>query len=365
PVAVRRPEKETRPGLFYKAAHQATLDPLAARRPAGGTFMWSEQVSGEGIVNSGHPDGADRLLGGASSGGWNSSAAAVLAYDVPHSMPWDWRVSLYTWTKGIAAGAYLVPLLLVLAGIIPISSPLWAWSAPVLGGAFLGLTGLLLIWDLEHPTRFVKLFLRPQWRSWLVRGAVFISAYAAVLFIHFVSTVAERLGAAAAPGVAAAPEVLAWVGAPFALATAAYTAYLFAQARARDLWQSPLLPTHLATQAILAGAAVTLLVAAVVEPGSVPTLSTWLALAAGGHLAFVAGELSMGHPTAHAHLAAREMTRGRFAPFFWSGLLLVAAGVVAPWIGLPGASLAASSALAGLLAHEHAYVQAGQSVPLA
>ena len=46
PVAVRRPEKETLPKLFYKGAHQATLDPLAARRPEGGLFMWSEQQEG-------------------------------------------------------------------------------------------------------------------------------------------------------------------------------------------------------------------------------------------------------------------------------------------------------------------------------
>ena len=43
PVTVRRPEKETLPKLFYKGAHQATLDPLAARRPEAGLFMWSEQ----------------------------------------------------------------------------------------------------------------------------------------------------------------------------------------------------------------------------------------------------------------------------------------------------------------------------------
>ena len=38
----------------------------------------------------------------------------MLAYDVPHKAPWDSRVSLYTWTKSIAAGAYLAPLLLAL-----------------------------------------------------------------------------------------------------------------------------------------------------------------------------------------------------------------------------------------------------------
>jgi Fe-S-cluster-containing dehydrogenase component/formate-dependent nitrite reductase membrane component NrfD len=357
-VSVRRPEKETRPNLYYKGAHQATLDPLAARRPAGATFMWSELVQGAQIVNSGHPgEGASRA--------WNSSAAAVLAYDVPHRAPWDWRVSLYTWTKGIAAGGYLVPLLLLLAGVVSTASPLWVWAAPIVGGAFLAATGLLLIADLEHPARFVKLFVRPQWRSWLVRGAVFITGYAIVLFLHFASNAAESLGAGSAPGVAGAPEVLAWVGAPLAGATAIYTAYLFAQATARDLWQSSLLPAHLAIQAALAGSAVTLLVAAILEPAAVSTLTIWLAAATAAHLALVWGEVTLAHPTAHAHLAVHEMTRGRHAGFFWLGLALTAAALFAPLAGAIGAPVLAVAALAGLLAHEHAYVQAGQSVPLA
>ena len=75
-VAVRRPEKETLPKLFYKGAHQATLDPLAAQRPEGGIFLWSEQGSGlPHQVISGHPGPA------------NNVAAAMLAYDVPHSAP--------------------------------------------------------------------------------------------------------------------------------------------------------------------------------------------------------------------------------------------------------------------------------------
>jgi formate-dependent nitrite reductase membrane component NrfD len=180
-----------------------------------------------------------------------------------------------------------------------------------------------------------------------------------------VSNVAEPLGAGGAPGIATAPESLAWIGAPFAMATAVYTAYLFGQAKARDLWQSPLLPAHLAIQALLAGAAATLLVAIFVEPSAVPVIATWLAVLAAAHLLLVAAEVSMVHPTAHAHLAARELTRGRYAGFFWTGIVLVAVALVAPFAGVPGAALAAACALAGLLAHEHAYVQAGQAVPLA
>jgi Fe-S-cluster-containing dehydrogenase component len=49
-VAVRRPEKGTHPKVFYQGAHQATLDPIAAARPAGGVFLWSEQQPGPAQV---------------------------------------------------------------------------------------------------------------------------------------------------------------------------------------------------------------------------------------------------------------------------------------------------------------------------
>jgi hypothetical protein len=86
-----------------------------------------------------------------------------------------------------------------------------------------------------------------------------------------------------------------------------------------------------------------------------------LAGAAVAHLAMAVAEVTLPHPTAHAHRAAREMTHGRYAGFFWVGALLVLVAVLAPVIGVAAVPLA----LGGVLAHEHAYVQAGQSVPLA
>ncbi|HVR71768.1 MAG TPA: 4Fe-4S dicluster domain-containing protein [Vicinamibacteria bacterium] len=339
-VTVRRPEKGTRPKLFYQGAHQATLDPLAARRPDGGLFMWSEQGALPHQVTSGHP------------GRHNSSAAALLAYDVPHRAPWDWRVSLYTWTKGVAAGAYLVPALLVLLGLLDADSALWVWAAPIVAGSFLAATGVLLLADLEHPARFYLIFARPQWRSWLVRGAVFITGYGAVLFLHLLAGVLGGSGARMALTVA---------GVPLAAMTAVYTAYLFAQARGRDLWQSPLLPPHFLAQALLAGAAALSLAASALEKGDAGVLP-WIT--AGGslaHLLLVAGEATFPHATAHARLAAWEMTRGAYRHYFRTGALLVAAGVLAPWAG----PVAGALALAGLLAYEHAHVQAAQAVPLA
>jgi len=354
PVNVRRPEKETLPKVFYRGAHQATLDPLAARRPEGGLFMWSEQKLDHETVTSGNPSFN------------NTSAAALLSYDVPHSLPWDWRVSLYTWTKSIAAGVYLVAAALVVLGyhspragsgaLVSYpdfhESPLWLWAAPVLSGAFLAFTGGLLIWDLEHPARFLLIFTRPQWRSWLVRGAFVIAGYSLVLALHFAASLAGEDG----------PQPwLSLAGIPLAALTAVYTAYLFAQAKARDLWQNPLLPPHLFAQAVLAGAGALLPLAAWLDPLVVRPLLWTLAASCLVHLLMVWGEVTLTHPTAHARLAVREMTRGRYRLFFWAAVLLTAAGLFAPGLGVAAAPLA----LAGLLCHEHAYVQAGQSVPLA
>jgi Fe-S-cluster-containing dehydrogenase component/formate-dependent nitrite reductase membrane component NrfD len=361
-VNVRRPEKETLPKLFYKGAHQATLDPLAARRPEGGLFMWSEQQQSSDHVVSGNPTFN------------NSSAAALLSYDVAHSIPWDWRVSLYTWTKGIASGVYLVAALLVLFGFLRADSALWLWVAPVLSGAFLGITGLLLIWDLEHPARFYMIFTRPQWKSWLVKGAFIIAGYSTVLALHFIGSL---LGSRSLHGWLMIP------GIPLSILTAIYTAYLFAQAKARDLWQNPLLPPHLLVQTFLLGSAVLLPIAAWFQgTRSLPAFidavplavvaSLWIfAVTSLLHLLMIWGEVSLTHPTAHARLAIWEMVHGRYQSEFRIGILLSILGGALPWLailGLASTSIAiggAPLALIGLMLFEHAYVQAGQSVPLA
>ncbi len=342
PVQVRRPEKETRPGVFYKGAHQATLDPLAARRPEGDVFAWAAQGGpGPQRVVAGHP------------GRPSSSAAALLSYDVPHQAPWGWRVSLYTWTKSVAAGSFGVATLLAITGILSWGNAAIRWAAPLLALGFLAVTGVLLISDLKHPLRFYLIFTRHHWRSWLVRGSFIIGGYGAVVALYLL---------AALLGPVPAREVLAWAGLPLALATAVYTAYLFAQAKARDLWQSPLLPAHLAISAVLAGAAAILPVLAWLAPRhAVTATEVILAAAAAVFLLQVLAEATLPHVTAHAHLAVQELVRGRFARFFWPGVALVAAAAAAPWIGAAAAPLA----LLGLLAHEHAYVQAGQAVPLA
>ena len=154
---------------------------------------------------------------------------------------------------------------------------------------------------------------------------------------------------------------LAVMGVPLAAMTAAYTAYLFAQARARDLWQSAILPAHFLVQALVAGAAVMLGVALVLDSQAVAPLAWLLSVSSLAHLALVMVEAVSGEPTAHAKLARWELTSGTFGGYFKLGAGLALAGALAPWIG----AIALPLALAGLMAYEHAYVQAGQIVPLA
>ncbi|HEV2440405.1 MAG TPA: 4Fe-4S dicluster domain-containing protein [bacterium] len=353
PVRVRKPEKRTMPKLYYKGAGDATLDPLAARRPDGGLFMWSEQSGGRSGVTPGAPEG------------WASSqAAALLSYDMPHQAPWGWRVSLYTWTKSIAAGVYLVAVLLAAAGVLRGTSPLWRWGAPALAAVFLAVTGVLLVTDLKHPERFYLIFTRPQWKSWLVRGAFLIAAYGAVLALDLLA------------GLAGHPALQAGLAVPGLVAgvlTAVYTAYLFAQARARDLWESPWLAPHLALQALLAGAAALVPFAGWLDPALGRPLVLTLVVMGLAHLAFVRVEAAGRRETAHARLAVHEMTGGRYRVVFCTGIALTALGAVAASAAalsagapVPGVGeLAAVLALGGLLAYEHAYVQAGQAVPLA
>ncbi|HYX28750.1 MAG TPA: NrfD/PsrC family molybdoenzyme membrane anchor subunit [Pyrinomonadaceae bacterium] len=384
PVNVRRPEKETLPKLFYKGAHQATLDPLAARRPEADLFMWSEQRESSEHVVSGNPTYN------------NTSAAALLSYDVAHSIPWDWRVSLYTWTKGIASGLYLVWMLLRLFRLGEGSGrAIDLFLMPLAAGTFLAITGILLISDLEHPERFYLILTKPQWKSWLVRGAFIILGYSIVLALHFV------IGAVVFKNLRPYPLLLSYrivvllyfdfllmfPGLVLAILTAIYTGYLFAQAKARDMWQNPLLPPHLLLQALLLGSAMLLPYAFWTQPrnllrsdSTIGPLLWVLAITSLLHLLMVWGEVSLSHATAHARLAIREMVRGRYRYYFWTGMLLSFIGGLLPWLVLykllsfanssPGPGfvvgvLGAPFALIGMMLYEHAYVQAGQSVPLA
>src|SRR5262249_18838172 len=147
-----------------------------------------------------------------------------------------------------------------------------------------------------------------------------------------------------------------------ALATAGYSAFLFAQAEGRDFWQSPLVLPQLLVAAVSAGAAVAILV-----HGPSLGLRGLLMAALGVNLLVVLAELYTPHPNADAAAAARVVTQGSSRLLFWGGV--VVAGTLVPAVCLLASSalpaaLASLLALGGLYCWEECWVRAGQSVPL-
>lgn len=350
---VRKPELGTQPKLYYIGGSHATLRPEAAARPDADIFMWANQRPGDETVGRGA----------------GNVAGALLAYDVGHATPWGTDVALYMWTKSIAAGVMLVAALVALFGRVagPASSPLVTVFAPLLAILFLVATTVLLVVDLEKPAKFYTILTRPQWKSWLTRGAVILMGFGIVTALWLLPEVsAVIVGRDLLPiwffRMLAVPVVL------FAAAAAGYTAFLLAQCTGRELWATPLAAPHLVVQALVAGSAALVIAGVAVSAGGafLPAVFLFTLLA---HAAFVAAELGMPHRSPHVSRAVDTIVRGKYASIFW--LAVIAAGVALPLatVLLLGAfplawSFAAACALVGLFAWEYVWVFGGQAVPL-
>jgi Fe-S-cluster-containing dehydrogenase component/formate-dependent nitrite reductase membrane component NrfD len=345
-VTVRKPEKGTLPKVFYIGADESVLQPEAAVRP----FIYKE---GQVLLRpAGSPSPDPRRPGD-----------ARVDYDVPHAKAWGLDMALYLLTKGIATGTMLVCVLLVLAR--GDHSLLITTIGPAISLIALIVTAALLVADLERPERFYYILVRPNWRSWMVWGAYFLLAQGIVTALWLADAILDS------------GRALPWLAAPAAVAsllTTIYTAFLFAQGLARDLWQGPQSTVDLLAQAIVEGAAVLMLASffkSAADPGAVPALAMTLVGAMLVHVALIVFEnLLMPSPTRHHELATAAIRHGAFATLFWGvailcALLSIAAAVVGSFAPAPlSVGAAALLALGASFAWEHIWVEAGQSVPL-
>ncbi|MDA8047650.1 MAG: polysulfide reductase NrfD [Actinomycetota bacterium] len=354
PTAVRSPEQDTGPNVFYLGADRAVLDPLAA--PVDGSYLWAE------------PDPLRREV--AQDLVPTSLPGARTTLNTAHPRPWGWRVTTYLWTKGLGAGSLMVASGALFAGMAP--SGVLRLAAPAIGVGGTAVTGGLLVWDLKRPERFVYIFTKANPRSWLFWGSLCLAGHSVVSGTWLAAALAQSAGLLGPAGLARAVAVLRWAALPSGAAAAGYTAFLFGQAEGRDLWQSKTLLPHLLVQAVLAGSGALLALSA--TTGSSDRLSRALAAtfvaASAANGAALAIEYGAGHKTAQAATAARMITRGRYRRLFWAGAVGLgglAAGLAAPAIKGRKPRLAALGGVLGqvsLLAYESVFVRAGQDVPL-
>jgi Fe-S-cluster-containing dehydrogenase component/formate-dependent nitrite reductase membrane component NrfD len=378
-TSVRRPEQGTSPHVFYIEGSAVSLQPAAAGAAravevaggGAGGFAWTERhderPGGVG-VGAGGGGGPLRI------GGRRASELAQVVWTAQHEIPWGWPVPAYLVTKALGAGILSVLAALWMPGGegVPFHRGT-ALAAGLLALLALAVTAGLLVWDLERPERFLLILRRPNWRSWLARGAVVLTA-ASGLGAGWWGL--EWLGPGLVPGLAEALRPWA-MGAllPVSVLASAYTGFLFGQAEGRDLWQSPLLPLQLVLRAAgLGGAAAAALAIALGAPAALVEATRLAAiLGLGGELAvLVLAELPTRPATDAAAAAAHALHWGRHARRFWLGgvglglllplmWLLLAQGATAA-AGL-AAALAAVCAGAGLYLREAAFVRAAQEVP--
>lgn len=402
-VSVRKPEQGTAPKLFYIEADEVTLTPTAAQ--FNDSFVWADLITEQRIPVF-HAETAESL---AASGNGRSapsqtaySGAAIrtpsaqglgreagpitigegsmaehmvqTAYNAQHKVPWHWPVPAYLVTKGIGSGIFM--LLALFFGLnISDFSHTFALIATFLSLLFVGLTTVLLVVDLERPERFFTILTRPQWKSWLTRGAFILIGLTVVAGLWFLLEGGTYLRIL--PGSLSGPlrPVFLVLGFILAVLSAIYTAFLFGQAEGRDLWQSALLPAHLVVQALMAGSAILLAVCQfTIPPAGFETALTWtlgVSLVVDLFLILL-GEFGMPHASEMAARAAHQISHGKYRGNFWGGA--VAVGHLLPLalllLGASGGGLsfgfilvAALATVVGLYLYEYAFVMAPQELP--
>ncbi len=334
---VRRPEQRTGPNVYYKGVEPANLDPGAPERPS--SYLWSQRPA--------HKPEA-----------WPISLPVLpstrVVLDAGHRVEWGWTVAMYLVTKAIGAGA---GMLAPFAAWLGLSGWNAAYLPEVLALVCTAITAGILVEDLARPARFYRLLTRPNWGSWLVKGGIILTVYGVLAAAGIVARLLDAGGIA---------DMLRWPLAAFGLATAGYTAFLFAQCEGRDLWQSKWCLPHLLVQAAMAGAAA--LTAGAVAGGAAATKSgIVVVVAAGLHVLIACIERFGAHATSNARQAAAFLGTLRIGatPSWISSwtlsLLLVVAGCgvvfAGAWAGL-------ALLLAGLFVYEWTFVRAGQLPPL-
>ena len=328
PIQVRKPEKGTRPKVFYVDGDADSLVPSAAPPPE--SYMWASAPQAAALI--------------ADAGRAAAARAGRTASSEQHRNSWGWKVSAYLWTKSIAAGR------LPRARGARAARPLAAAAGdaarrrhPRDGRA----RGHGHPADLG-PAPAAALPLDPD------PPAVALVADPRVVHHRRLRRPPRAAPAGRGPAGRPMPPMATGLTVLLAAGTAVYTAFLFGQSKGRDLWQSALLAPHLIVQAVTAGAAV-------FQP-------SWLLVLLPVNGLLVAAEVWGHHQTEDARRAARLIQDD---PRFSTGVL--AAGHLLPltllWGGgglsVFGGALAGALALFGLLAWEHLYVQAPQQIPLA
>jgi formate-dependent nitrite reductase membrane component NrfD len=289
-----------------------------------------------------------------------------VAWNAQHEVPWHWQVPAYLVTKAIASGIFFLLAFFVL--LSRGTAVAFSTDVAVLGGVGVLMTlatTALLVFDLERPERFLRILLRPQWGSWLARGAFILVGFSVVSGLWWFGELAAFTpfaDRATALRSQTARLLFALVLLPLSTMTAIYTAFLLAQAEGRDLWQNAMLPVRFFVQALVLGSAAIVALPSTDWSSELGLKVFFAALLL--HLPMLlVSEFGIPHASEVAARAAHDMLHGRYRKHvIWGG---VVCGHLVPLVLLSmGVHMTASiCCVVGFFLYEYAFIMAPQHIP--
>ncbi len=396
-ATVRKPEQGTGPKLFYINGNDWSLHPTAS--PASNSYVWADKITEQntsmyelpvhngGRVGAGSsrpvltssqktsksgtplrvPQEQGRPLNGPIQiGGRVAEQMVQTAYNAQHKIQWHWELPAYLVTKNIAGGLFMMLSLGAIFNFFTFDLTTFL-ATGFTAMVFMLITVILLIKDLSQPKRFLNILLRPQWKSWVARGAFILVGFTAVAGLWWLIEGAAHVNLLSSDVASSLRPVFAWITLPLALFAVIYTAFLLGQAEGRDMWQSNLLPFQLFAQSMMVASGMFLILNVFVSfPENLHSLLVGLfpaSIAINLLLTFASKFNSFASEV--AMLGHREMTNGRYRNHYWWGgiglghILPFALFLIAP-LSIPVAALAA---MVGLFFYEYAFVMAPQHIP--
>src|SRR5512134_3066849 len=151
------------------------------------------------------------------------------AYNAQHKIQWHWELPTYIVTKNIAGGLFMLLSLAAGFGAFGFDSQTFL-VAGFAAMVFMLLTVILLIKDLSQPKRFLNILLRPQWKSWVARGAFILVGFTAVAGLWWLFSGGGFMDWWSNGVLSTLPPNAPWFPCALALSSVIYSAFLLGQA---------------------------------------------------------------------------------------------------------------------------------------
>ena len=290
----------------------------------------------------------------------------AVTYNVWHTIPFGMLILLYFFLGGASAGSFLVSAF----------SKIWGKEkynavsniGAVLSFILIGAGASCLMLDLGQPFRAGYLFIHfnpaspVSWGSWIINIFVICNLiYLWFLFVKKDDAKAKKWAA---------------IGIPFARGLASYTGLLLAMAKARALWHSAIMAPLFLVSGSIAGLALILLFANILNKYSpqddvLKVLRRALIALIAIDIFLLSDMYVLYVGLAEAQEVARLLLFGKFAFLFWGVELLI--GSVLPIVFLSVASLrdtrkyqiaASLLSLVGVFAMRYIILIIGQYLPI-